>query len=102
MAENDTSRTVAFLRGQCLILTFETLDFEHRLTVGDDVSFGPFFADAVIDASQLPKAVEAEKLSVDYALPNGGTARTEIACALYSTGVTMPIGGGLGMSSRAR
>ena len=90
MTEDGASRMAVILLSQRLILTFATLGFEYRLAGEAEVVFGPFFADAVIDASQFPKAVEVEKESaVDYALPNGETARAENVVALYSTGVSM-------------
>ena len=94
MTEDGASRTAFFLPGQCLTLGFQIPGFEWRLEGDAEVPFGPFFMDDVIDASQLPKVVEAERPSVDYALPNGETARVENVVVVYSADLAQPIGQG--------
>ena len=94
MFRNGASIMAVFLPRHSLSLTFGPINFEHRLTGDAMVSFGPFFSNAVIDRSRLPKVEDVEGLSVDYVLPDGGAAQAKCVYPLYSENLTMEMGQG--------
>ena len=96
VTENGAARRVKILKGRRLTLTFAEVDFEARMEGDATLTVGPVNASTVLDASQLPRAVEVEVHSaVEYALPDGQIRLAETVHPLYSTDRFMSMGQGV-------